>query len=69
MSDTENNGGVEEAKKKIKRKMDPKIKKEEEGDVRVNPKYNISEIGNKARRKELYAKLKKEKKKVSSKFP
>ena len=65
MPDTENDASMED-KTKIKRKIDPKVKKEkkEDGEIRVNPKYNISEIGNKARRKELYVKLKKEKKKA-----
>ncbi len=63
------------AKKSLKRKLEPKAMTTETGptpaaapggEIRVNPMYNISEIANKARRKEHYAKLKKEKKKVSS---
>jgi len=57
-------------KKNLKRKIEPgtmpEIAPAPDGEIRVNPMYNISEIGNKARRKEHYAKLKKEKKKVSS---
>ena len=67
MSDTENDAGME-GKAKIKNMIHPKVKKEkDDGEIKVNPKYNISEIGNKARRKELFSKLKKEKKKVSLK--
>ena len=67
MSDTENEASME-GKAKIKNLIRPKVKKEkDDGEIKVNPKYNISEIGNKARRKELFAKLKKEKKKASLK--
>ena len=47
-----------ELKKKSK-KSDPDC-----GEIKVNPMFNISDIGNKIKRGEKYAKLKKEKKKV-----
>ena len=61
-------------KKSLKRKIEPGTMPDTGptpaaatpgGEIRVNPMYNISEIGNKARRKEHYAKLKKDKKKVT----
>lgn len=71
MSDAEHDIGVEEAsptkKKPMKRKAEPK----ENGnaastsDKKSNPYYsNISEIKNKMKRGEKYAKLRKDKKKV-----
>ena len=54
---------MEETKPQIEPKL-KKLKKSESGELKVNPMFNISDIGNKIKRGEKFAKLKKEKKKV-----